>query len=141
MKKFLLVGLLTVCKLVVFSQASSIGQQPVGTTKISYADTALAKVEIESEFPGGAHAWLRFLQDNLVYPPKAIKKNIQGTVVLQFIVDKDGTVSDIQAIGGPKELQQSAIDAMKKTPKWKPAIQFGKHVKSYKKQPIVYRLQ
>ena len=104
-------------------------------------DKAFKKVEVESKFPGGERAWINFLQENLTYPKKAIRKKIQGTVVLQFIVDRDGTVSDIEAISGPEELQQGAIDVLKKTPNWIPAIQGGKKVKSYKKQPIVFRIE
>ena len=104
-------------------------------------DKAFKKVEIESKFPGGERAWINFLQENLTYPKKAVRKKVQGTVVLQFIVDRDGTVSDIEAISGPEELQQGAIDVLKKTPNWIPATQGGRKVKSYKKQPIVFRIE
>lgn len=102
--------------------------------------TTLLKVEIESEFPGGPQAWLRFLNANLVYPDKAVKKKIQGTVLLQFIVDKDGSISDLKALSGPPLLAQAALEAMQHSPHWHPAVQNGKRVKSYKKQPIVFRL-
>jgi protein TonB len=69
-----------------------------------------------------------------------MQQNIQGTVVLQFIVCTDGTVCDIEAISGPEELRASAIAALKTTPRWVPAMQDGKNVRSYKKQPIVYKL-
>jgi len=107
----------------------------------SDSDKAFLKVEIESEFPGGQQGWMNFLQQNLTYPRKAVRKEIQGTVVLQFIVCTDGTVCDIEAISGPEELRKAAVEAMKKTPNWIPAVQDGKNVKSYKKQPIVYRLE
>jgi periplasmic protein TonB len=99
------------------------------------------KVEVESEFPGGAKAWQTFLASNLEYPEKAIKKRIQGTVMLQFIVCTDGTVCNIEAIKGPKELRKAALEAIKNTPNWIPAEQGGKKVKSYKRQPIVFALQ
>lgn len=99
------------------------------------------KVELESQFPGGLAAWQRFLGSNLEYPERAIKKRIQGTVVLQFIVCTDGTVCNIEAISGPKDLRKAALEAIKNTPNWIPAEQGGKKVKSYKKQPIVFVLQ
>lgn len=105
------------------------------------ADGAFMKVEIESEFPGGQQEWVNFLQKNLTYPGKAVRKRIEGEVILQFIVCTDGTVCNIEAVSGPEELRKSAVEALKKTPNWTPAIQDGKNVKSYKKQPIVYRLQ
>ena len=104
-------------------------------------DKAFTKVDIESSFPGGSSAWLQFLQKHLVYPNKAVRKRIEGTVVLQFIVDKDGSVYDVQALSGDPLLQQAALKAMVNTPRWIPAVQNGRKVKSYKKQPIVFSLQ
>jgi protein TonB len=62
-------------------------------------------------------------------------------VILQFIVCTDGTVCNIEAISGPEVLRKTALEAIKNTPNWKPAVQKGKFVKSYKKQPIVFRLE
>jgi len=61
--------------------------------------------------------------------------------VVQFIVDKNGVLSDIAAISGPELLQAAAVEVIKESPRWKPAIQDGRVVKSYKKQPITFRLQ
>ena len=141
MKKLLLAGMLIMCKLAVFSQNNATNQKPEVVSEVHISDTtAFTKVDIESEFPGGIKAWQHYLNKHLRYPAEAVQKKIQGTVVLQFIVCTDGTVCDIKAIRGPEELKQSALDAMKNTPKWTPAMQNGKQVKSYKKQPIVYRL-
>ncbi len=104
------------------------------------ADTALVKVEVESTFPGGEAGWLRYLKTSLVYPPKAVRKKVEGTVIVQFIVEKDGSISNIQAIEGPEMLWDAAVKVIKESPNWKPAVQNGKKVKSYKKQPITFRL-
>jgi periplasmic protein TonB len=104
-------------------------------------DKTFTKVEIESEYPGGTSAWVRYLGKNLVYPPEAQDNEIQGTVVVQFIVDKEGNVSDVEAISGSKELQAEAIRVIKKSGKWTPAVQNGRQVKSYKKQPITFKLE
>ena len=104
-------------------------------------DKAYTKLEIESSFPGGSSAWLQFLQQHLVYPNKAVRKKIEGTVVVQFIVDKDGSVYDMKALTGDPLLQEAALKAMANTPRWIPAMQFGRKVKSYKKQPIIFKLQ
>lgn len=104
-------------------------------------DSTFRKVEIESEFPGGQAEWRNFLGNNFTYPNKAVRKKIEGTVILQFIVCADGTVCDIQAISGPEILREAAIKALKNTPNWIPALQDGKQVKSYKKQPITFRLR
>ncbi len=104
-------------------------------------DKTFTKVEIESEYPGGASAWQRYLNKSLRYPQEAQDNEIQGTVVVQFIVDKEGMVSDVEAISGPKELRDEAVRVIKKSGKWTPAVQNGRQVKSYKKQPIVFRLE
>lgn len=104
-------------------------------------DKTFTKVEIESEYPGGAAAWTRYLLKTLRYPQEAQDNEIQGTVVVQFIVDKAGVVSNVEAISGPQELRDEAVRVIKKSGQWTPAVQNGRQVKSYKKQPIVFRLE
>jgi protein TonB len=104
------------------------------------ANTPLMKVEIESEYPGGLSAWQRFLNRNLHYPQAAIDQEIEGYVIVQFIVDKEGNVSDVVAVSGPDELRAEAVRVIRKSGKWTPAVQNGHHVKSYKKQPIGFKL-
>ena len=93
------------------------------------------KVEIPSEYPGGLAAWQRFLNRNL-----RPNDELEGTVEVQFIVDKDGNVSEVQALTGPEELRREAERVIKKSGKWTPAIQNGHQVKSLKRQPIIFRL-
>jgi protein TonB len=103
-------------------------------------DVVFRKVEIESEYPGGANAWAVFLTRKLVYPQEAVDINVQGTVYIQFIVDKEGNVSDVTAISGPEELRAAAVAVIKKSGQWTAAIQNGRKVKSYKTQPITFKL-
>ena len=98
-------------------------------------------VEIESEFPGGANGWNKYLSSTLVYPPKAVRKKIEGQVVARFIVEVDGSLSDIEVISGPKELWPAVLDVLKQSPRWHAAFQHGKKVKSYKSQPFNFRLE
>ncbi len=116
-------------------------QARVQKDSLVVSDSAFVRVETESSFPGGAAGWSRFLGNNMVYPEKAVRQKVQGTVVVQFIVDKDGSISDIEAISGPPLLQAAAVSVVKLSPNWKPAVQDGRKVKSYKKQPITFRLQ
>ena len=104
-------------------------------------DKTFTKVEIESDYPGGQAAWQRYLLKTLRYPQEAQDNEIQGTVVVQFIVDKAGAVSSVEAISGPSELRDEAVRVIKKSGTWTPAVQNGRQVKSYKKQPIVFRLE
>jgi protein TonB len=103
-------------------------------------DSIFRRVEIESEYPGGLKAWSAFVYRNLVYPQDAIDIEKEGTVQVQFIVDKEGNVSGVIAISGPEELRAPGVAVIKKSGKWSPAIQNGNKVKSYKIQPITFRL-
>ena len=103
-------------------------------------DKTFLVVQIESSYPGGDHAWKRYLERNMRYSQDAIDNNIQGTVVVQFIVDKDGNVSDVEAVSGPEELRAEAVRVIRKSGKWTPAIQMGRNVKSYKRQPVKFEL-
>jgi periplasmic protein TonB len=104
-------------------------------------DKTFMKVEIESTYPGGAAAWLRYLNKNFHYPDEALSNEIQGIVVVQFIVDKEGNVSDVQVVSGPDQggLRNEAIRVIRNSGRWTPAIQNGRQVKSYKKQPVVFK--
>jgi periplasmic protein TonB len=105
-------------------------------------DGRFMPVEIEASFPGGASAWLRFLNKNLQYSSDAQDRGIQGTVLVQFVVDKDGNVSDVQAISGPQEggLKEEAVRVIRKSGKWTPGVQNGRYVKSYKRQPVIFQI-
>jgi TonB family protein len=98
--------------------------------------------EQESEFPGGTGALSRFLSSNLHYPTKAFKAQIEGRVIVQFIVDKEGKVTNIEVIKSVDEsLDKEAIRVVSKMPAWSPAIWGGKYVKSFKRLPIDFKLQ
>lgn len=98
-------------------------------------------VEIEAMFPGGEGSWQKYLHENLVYPSKAVRKKVQGNVIMQFNIAQDGTVSNVVVIYGPELLRQPAIDVLKNSPKWKPATRNGKSAASMKRMPIVFKLE
>jgi protein TonB len=98
------------------------------------------KVDIESAYPGGPKAWKRFLIKTFRYPLEAEQNLIKGTVLIRFVVDVDGSVSNIQALSGPDELKAEAIRVIGKSGKWTPAVHQGKLVNSYKYQQIVFQL-
>jgi N-acetylmuramoyl-L-alanine amidase len=105
-------------------------------------DKIFTKVEIEPSFPGGQEAWIRYIQKvigNNV--DMLIKENSNGTCVVQFIVDTDGSVIDVKAITmANTKLAEVAINAIKKGPAWNPALQNGHIVTSYKRQPISFKI-
>lgn len=104
------------------------------------ADSIFMKVEIESKYRDGPDAWERFLQMNFHPSQEALYNGIQGVVIVKFVVDKTGDVSHVQAISGPEEYRQEAVRVIRNSGQWDPAIQNGRRVSSYKKQPIVILL-
>ncbi len=105
------------------------------------ADKVFVKIEVESYYPGGHNGWVQYLNTNLQYPRKAFKKKVEGTVVVRFIVERDGSISNVEAISGDELLREEAIRVLKISPKWIPALQNGKVVRSYKNQPITFKLR
>jgi TonB family protein len=117
------------------------GRQYLGASEFSNGN--LKPVNKESEFVGGIQALAQYLQKNLVYPDTAVKKNVEGTVLVQFSVNKDGSVGEVKVISGNElgyGLPEEAIRVVSNMPKWVPAKQGESYITSYKKIPIVFRL-
>lgn len=98
--------------------------------------------EVESEFEGGLARWQRYLNKNFRYPLDAAKREIQGTVRIWFTVDTDGVVREPWVAKSVElSLDDEAMRLIRISPKWTPAVQDGRKVKSYKVQPVIFRLQ
>ena len=99
-------------------------------------------VSIESEFPGKQGSWAKYLTSNMRYPQSAISKRLQGRVVIGFVVDTKGGIEEEFLLKSVEfTLDDEALRLIKQSPKWKPATQNGRLIKSYKAQPIDFRLQ
>jgi protein TonB len=105
------------------------------TTVYSEADTL-------AYFPGGQRAWNKFLLKTLRYPDAGVNERVQGDITVQFIVEADGQLSEIQAMTGPLEggLRKEAERIIRISGKWIPAMVGGKVVRSYKRQLIRFKL-
>lgn len=99
-------------------------------------------VEKMPEFPGGGMpAMLKFLAENIQYPENAKNNGTQGRVTVHFIVNKDGSISDIGILRGVEsDLDREAIRVIGAMPKWNPGMQKGKAVRVKYTVPIVFRL-
>lgn len=98
--------------------------------------------EKESEYPGSVGQWARYLNKNLKYPERAINLESEGEVRVLFIVDKEGhTEMPYIARSIEYSLDEEALRIIRGSGKWVPAFQNGKFVKSYKIQPIIFRLK
>jgi protein TonB len=97
--------------------------------------------EKESEYPGGIAAWYRYLAKNLVYPERAISKEVQGQVQVDFIIDTNGVVKDLFIQKSVEySIDQASLELIKKSGEWNPATNKGLPVKSYKMQPVNFKL-
>jgi protein TonB len=107
------------------------------------ADKIFSIVEVQAEPVGGVKAFYEYVSSQLKdnYPSQAQRMNIQGVVYIQFVVEKDGSITDVQAVkgigGGCDEL---AIKVLENSPKWNPGKQRGKAVRSRKMVPIRFKL-
>lgn len=109
--------------------------------KVSGDDEVFVVVEEQAEFPGGMEAMYAYIQKNLVYPEKAKAKGIEGRVFVQFVIEKDGSISNIlikRGIGGGCE--EAVVEMIKNMPKWKPGKQKGKPVRCQFTLPINFEL-
>ena len=98
--------------------------------------------EKESEFPGGVKRWGAYLQKKLEYPDRALRTEIQGEVCIAFMVDAKGKVlNPYVAKSVEYSLDTESIRIIRASGDWDPAFQNGSNVRSYKIQPIHYRLQ
>ncbi|HKK09376.1 MAG TPA: energy transducer TonB, partial [Bacteroidales bacterium] len=87
-------------------------------------------VEDQPQFPGGEKARMKYLANNIDYPQLARESGIQGTVYVTFVVEKDGSVTDVRVLRGiGGGCDQEAIEVVKNMPKWKPGKQRGKPVR------------
>ena len=100
-------------------------------------------VETMPEFPGGQQALFKYLSENVKYPDIAQENGIQGRVICQFVVNKDGAIVDVEVVrsGGDASLDKEAVRVIKSMPKWKPGKQRGKAVRVKYTVPVNFRLQ
>ena len=99
-------------------------------------------VEKQPEFPGGMSELMKFLAKSIKYPVIAQENGIQGRVVCSFVVNRDGSIVDIQVMRGvDPSLDKEAVRVIGTMPKWKPGEQRGKPVRVRFILPVQFRLQ
>ena len=99
-------------------------------------------VEQMPRFPGGEAGLMRYLQENIKYPPEAAKNDIEGRVIVQFIIDKTGQVGEVKVVRPiSEELDAEAVRVIKTLPKFEPGRQDGEAVSVWYTLPISFKLQ
>ena len=120
------------------------GKQIVEEKKVEDENKIFDKVEIEASFPGGDSKWRQYLERNANGQVATDNGAPEGTytTVVQFVVDKEGNISDVRALTNHGYgMEEEAMRVIRKGPKWTPAVQNGRQVKAYRKQPITFQVQ
>lgn len=85
---------------------------------------------------------MKFLSNNIRYPESAQQNDIQGRVIVKFVVEKDGSIGNVTVVKGvDRDLDREAIRVVKKMPRWQPGKNNGVAVRSYFNLPVTFRLQ
>jgi protein TonB len=119
------------------------GKQIVEEKKEEDENKIFDKVEIEAAFPGGDGKWRQYLERNCNGQVATDNGAPEGTytTIVQFVVDKEGNISDVKSLTNHGYgMEEEAMRVIRKGPKWTPAVQNGRQVKAYRKQPITFQV-
>ena len=116
-------------------------EKPVEKPK-EVKEEVFRSVEQMPQFPGGEAALMKYLQSHINYPPMAAENNVQGRVVVQFVVDKTGKVGEVKVVRSvDKDLDREAVRVCKSLPKFTPGRQNGQAVSVWYTLPVTFKLQ
>lgn len=116
-------------------------EKPVEKPK-EVKEEVFRSVEQMPQFPGGEAALMKYLQSHINYPPMAAENNVQGKVVVQFVVDKTGKVGEVKVVRSvDKDLDKEAVRVCKSLPKFTPGRQNGQAVSVWYTLPVTFKLQ
>ena len=104
-------------------------------------DQVFFSVEQMPEFPDGAAALMKYISSHINYPPMAAENNIQGKVIVQFVVKKDGSIGEVKVLRSvDKDLDKEAVRVVKILPKFTPGRQNGQAVNVWYTFPVIFKL-
>jgi len=133
--------------IILISIAGSVNAQEVVETETPNTETVndsgevFVFVEDQPSYPGGDEARLEYLRNEIIYPSLAKESGIQGTVYATFIVEKDGTISNVKILRGiGSGCDKEVVRVISNMPKWKPGKQRGKVVRTQFNMPIRFIL-
>ncbi len=136
MKRLIMMSLMAICCL-----TTVLAQKTVASQK-DQKEEPFNVVEDMPAFPGGMEAMMAFLIENVKYPADAQKQKVDGRVLVNFVVEKDGSITEIKVLKpGFPSLDAEAIRVVKAMPKWKPGYQRGQAVRVQFTLPITFRLK
>lgn len=123
-------------------QQTYVAPAPVEEVEEEAEEQIFTVVEKNPEFPGGAAALMKYLKDNINYPVIAQENGIQGRVICQFVVNRDGKIVDAVVLRGvDPSLDKEALRVVNSMPKWNPGEQRGKPVRVRFTLPVQFKLE
>ena len=126
--------------LIVFLVSINLIAAAQDTSKVKTEEPILDFADIEPEYPGGQAAMQQFIQSHVIYPESSREMNEQGTVYVQFVVNLDGSITEVRVLKGVSDsLDAEAIRVIKLMPNWKPGMQAGKAARLRHIIPIAFR--
>jgi len=148
-----MLALLLTCNTITASELTSLGQvrteqrvktrstKSNGTTSGKKASEIYRSVEQMPRYPGGEAALMKYLGANIRYPEDAAKNNIEGRVVLQFVVEADGSIGEVKVVRSvDPSLDAEAVRVIKSIPKFTPGRHDGKAVAVWYTIPVSFQL-
>ena len=132
MKRFIVLFVLTLTCIMSYGQT----QDSVKEEKLQYQE-----VDVKPSFNGGdANQFAAWVAENIVYPEVAKNNGVTGRVVLQFVIEKDGSVNDVKVLRGvDPALDAEAVRVVSMSPKWSPGMEGGKPVRVSFTFPLIFR--
>jgi len=127
-----------------FFRLSLAAQTTASDSVKTETEVKFERVEVEASFPGGNPAWIKFLTNTVdaAVPTDHNAPSGTYTVLVQFIVNKDSSISDFKALSNHGYgMEQEVIRALRLSGKWIPAIQNGRPIRAYRKQPVTFQVE
>lgn len=149
MKRIVILTLVLLTNLQLLAQVKEEGVAAPPVPPITYVEPkpqALPEIvefpDVDSEFPGGNHLLKAWIEENLYYPEISIELEDQGRVIVRFVVEMDGSVSNVKVIDGgvTPELNREAKRIVRSMPKWTPGEMKGKPVRTRCQVPVTFTL-
>ncbi len=137
----LLTGTALIIMLTLFNQGFSSSPFQMVPDFFEPQEQSIVKGDKEAEFPGGHEAFMKYVAKRVKYPEAAKKDKIEGTVYIEFTIDRNGYTRDFKVLRGvAPQVDEAALVALEDMPKWKPAEKDGKKVASKMTLPIKFAL-
>jgi hypothetical protein len=129
-----------------FSMSTAIGAQvKTGDYSVTMPDfrhdTLLRDADVPASFPAGSSAWDYLLLRHVTYPADAMKFNVQGKMIVGFVVEPDGRLKKIHAVSGPRDLHGASDELLKESPRWIAGTRNGVAIRTYRTQQIIFEIK